>query len=201
MSLIAKFFWIKQLGLLNGVAIILAIYIHEYGHYFMASSLGYNPSKPKLIPFLGGFVKHDPINNDKDIFKIAFAGPLMGGILGILFVYIDLIFKSLFFHQLAFYSLFINAINLAPISFLDGGKIFQTLSSKKYISVIINIIAIIIGLAKQFYLLSIIGLLGIFFSSKNKETIKMEEKDKKFGYFVYIVFIILLLIHFAILKK
>lgn len=66
-SLIAKFIWIKELGVLNGIALIVSIYVHEFGHYFMADELKLKPKYPRFIPFLGAYVKYNvtfDINNN-----------------------------------------------------------------------------------------------------------------------------------------
>lgn len=52
LSLLAKYLWINELGLLNGVALIWAFYIHEYAHCFKAKELNYNPKTPRFIPYL-----------------------------------------------------------------------------------------------------------------------------------------------------
>ena len=105
LSLLAKWLWIRELGLMNGLAIIISIYVHEYGHYFMAEDLGLKPKAPRFFPFLGAYVQHDNAYDDKKQFKVAFAGPLLGGIFGIVCFYIDLIFHIKFVHQLALASL------------------------------------------------------------------------------------------------
>ena len=56
LSLLAKYLWIKKLGILNGIALILSIYVHEYGHYFIADELKLKPKHPRFIPFVGAYV-------------------------------------------------------------------------------------------------------------------------------------------------
>jgi len=66
LSLIAKYLWIKELGPLNGLALIISIYIHEYGHYFMAKNLGLKPKHPRFIPYFGAYVRHEETFDQKN---------------------------------------------------------------------------------------------------------------------------------------
>ena len=205
LSLIAKYLWIEELGWINGIALILAIYVHEYGHYLMADDLNLKPKHPRFIPFLGAYVKHDFTLNQKKVYKVVFAGPLLGGIFGLISFYIYLLFDYNFIYQFTLYSLLINLTNLIPFSILDGGKISNTVGLKK-LNLIITSILIVIAFINESYLIIIIGILGLisYFSGKaSKEKLTpMSKKDKRFGAFIWVVLFIILGVHsFLILNQ
>lgn len=199
LSLLAKYIWIKKLGILNGVALIISIYAHEYGHFFKAKELKYKPQTPRFIPFLGAYVKHEPLKSKKHLFEIAFAGPFYGGILGIVTFYLSLIFNSDFLHQIALFSLILNLSNLLPISILDGGKIAQSLSYT-ILQNILNVAIIILGFVVKKYLFVILGTVGIlfYFITKNDDEYKLTEmknKTKIKNRNIYLLWVVVLTIH------
>jgi Zn-dependent protease len=155
---------------------------------------------PKLVPFLGAYVKHAPVEKWDHRFLIAIAGPALGGIFGILFFYMNMVFEWSLFHALAYYSLLINLINLAPVSILDGGHILSALSYKK-LHFFMNLSIIVLGiyLNKDIFLI-ILGSLGLIFSIGSlteKDQIKTKkDKETKYGFLViYILLMIILSVH------
>lgn len=202
LSLLAKYLWIKELGLLNGIALIIILYIHEYGHFIKAKELNYNPKTPRFIPFLGAYVKTDEIKNSNHQFQISFFGPLVGGIFGLICFYLYLFFEYKFIYQLAFYSLILNLFNLAPISILDGGKIIKSLSLNVLFT-IFNILIIIFSLIYSKYFFTVLGLLGVLFSflTKDDKLIQMSKKNKKKYFVQYLIFTVILTIHTYLLFK
>ena len=202
LSLLAKYLWIKELGLLNGIALIITLYVHEYGHYIKAKELNYNPKTPRFIPFLGAYVKTDMVNNSIHQFQISFFGPLIGGIFGLICFYLDLIFDSKFIHQLAVYSLILNLSNLAPISILDGGRIIKSFSLN-ILFIIFNLLIIIFSLIYAKYYLIILGLLGLVSSylTKDDKLTQMSKENKKKYLFQYLIFAGILTIHTYLLLK
>jgi Zn-dependent protease len=204
LSLLAKILWVKELGMLNGIALIISIYVHEYGHYLMADELGLKPKHPRFIPFLGAYVEHNETFNQKEHFKVAIMGPLLGGILGIISFYIDLIFNIKFFHQVAVFSLLLNLLNLIPFAILDGGHIVKSLGFNKF-QLLVTIIIIIISIKIKKYFLIILGIFGLLnylYSNSIKDKLEpMNEEDRGFGIFIYVGLIIILAIHTYFILK
>ncbi len=203
LSLLAKILWIKQLGMLNGIALIISIYVHEYGHYFIADELKLKPKHPRFIPFLGAYVQHNITFDNKQQFKIAIAGPLLGGVFGIICFYISLLFNSNFFQQLAVFSVFLNLLNLIPFSILDGGQIASSLEFHK-LRTSITLLLLVLGIYYKRYFLIFLGAIGLlsYFVSDNDKLKPMNKEDRDFGIFIYISLIIILVIHtYFILKN
>jgi Zn-dependent protease len=203
-SLLAKALWVEKLGVLAGIALILSIYVHEYGHYFMGDYLGLKPKHPKFIPFVGAYVKRNETFDNKKRFKVAIAGPLLGGAFGVIAYYISLISGSAFFHQVALFSLVLNLANLAPFAILDGGHIAKSLGFN-FAQLLITIIIILVAIFVKIYILIIVGILGLLnylYTDSIKDKLKpMSDEEKKFGIFIYIGLIIILGVHtFLILK-
>jgi Zn-dependent protease len=110
-----------------GVGIVALILVHELGHYFEAKRVGFNPSLPVFIPFLGAYValKDMPFDPWRDA-RVTLAGPLVGGVgaLGVLVA--GEVTDSDLLRALAYTGFLLNLFNLIPIGFLDGGRLFQS---------------------------------------------------------------------------
>jgi membrane-associated protease RseP (regulator of RpoE activity) len=109
-----------------GVGFALMIFIHELGHIFEARRQGLQVSWPTFIPFFGAFVTIEragltPWRNA----MIALAGPLFGGAASaVLWAFADARGSEML-QVLANLGFLINAFNLLPIGFLDGGQTFH----------------------------------------------------------------------------
>ena len=108
---------------------VLLIFIHECGHLVAARRIGLKVGAPVFIPFMGAIIalKEAPRNAWIEA-QVGIGGPLLGslGALGC-----DLIFVvtgNPLYRALAYTGFFLNLFNLAPIGFLDGGRIVTALS-------------------------------------------------------------------------
>ncbi len=111
------------------VGLVLLIFIHECGHLVAARRIGLKVGAPVFIPFMGAIIalKEAPRNAWIEA-QVGIGGPLLGslGALGC-----DLIFVATgnpLYRALAYTGFFLNLFNLAPIGFLDGGRIVTALS-------------------------------------------------------------------------
>jgi Zn-dependent protease len=118
-----------QWGLWFAVGFVLLIFIHECGHLLAARKLGLKVGAPMFIPFVGALImlKESPRNAWIEAL-VGIGGPLLGtvGAWGCELIY--LITGNPMFRGLAYAGFFINLFNLAPIGFLDGGRIVSALS-------------------------------------------------------------------------
>ncbi|HVY71637.1 MAG TPA: site-2 protease family protein [Verrucomicrobiae bacterium] len=108
---------------------VLLIFVHECGHLTVARRLGLKVGAPVFIPFMGAFIalKEAPRNAWIEA-QVGIGGPLLGTA-GALFCYgLYLFTDDTLYQALAFTGFFLNLFNLAPVGFLDGGRIATALS-------------------------------------------------------------------------
>jgi len=111
------------------VGFVLLIFIHECGHIIAAKRIGLPVSAPMFIPFMGAFItlKEAPKNAWIEA-QVGIGGPLLGSAGAVLCYGIYMVTKQPLFAALAYTGFFLNLFNLAPIGFLDGGRIVTALS-------------------------------------------------------------------------
>ncbi|MGN1201068.1 MAG: site-2 protease family protein [Candidatus Caccovivens sp.] len=137
------------LGVGSAISYLLAILLHEYGHYFMAKRLGYKLSRFSISPY-GAELAYSGQNFDfRDELKIALAGPIVNLLSSLLVVGIWWVFPifNYFSESFVYISLLLALFNLLPAYPLDGGRVFICLFSyftekklAKRITIICNII-------------------------------------------------------------
>jgi Zn-dependent protease len=108
---------------------VLLIFVHECGHVLAAKALNLKVSAPMFIPFMGAFItlKENPANAWVES-RVGIAGPLFGAVGSAVCYGIYLITDSPIFCGLAHVGFLLNLFNLAPVGFLDGGRIVTALS-------------------------------------------------------------------------
>src|SRR5437667_1880613 len=108
---------------------VLLLFVHESGHLLVAKKFGLKVGAPVFIPFMGAFIalKEAPRNAWIEA-QVGIGGPLLGTV-GAVVCYglYDLTGQRLL-AALAFSGFFLNLFNLAPVGFLDGGRIVTALS-------------------------------------------------------------------------
>jgi len=102
---------------------VLLIFVHELGHIFEARRQGLKVSAPTFIPFFGAFVTIEkagltPWRNA----LISLAGPLFGGAGAAAVWAVGSARDSAMLVVLANIAFLLNAFNMIPIGFLDGGQ-------------------------------------------------------------------------------
>jgi Zn-dependent protease len=107
---------------------VLMILIHELGHAFEAKRQGLQVSAPMFIPFLGAFVtiKHAGLSPWRSA-RISLAGPLAGGLAAAVVWAIGSYRGSSMLVVLANIAFLLNAFNMIPIGFLDGGQVLKAM--------------------------------------------------------------------------
>lgn len=108
---------------------VLLIFAHECGHLVAARQFGLKVGAPVFIPFMGAFIalKEAPRNAWIEAW-VGIGGPLLGTFAAGLCVALELVTGNPFFSALAYTGFFLNLFNLAPLGFLDGGRIATALS-------------------------------------------------------------------------
>ena len=120
-SVAAFSFWFHSWSF--GFGFVLMIAIHELGHMIEARRQGLKVSLPTFIPFIGAYVTIEragltPWRNA----RIALAGPLFGGAAAAVVWALAGARDSEMLQVLANMGFLINAFNLLPVGFLDGGQ-------------------------------------------------------------------------------
>lgn len=107
---------------------LLALFLHELAHLFVAIKKGYTLNKIKLDLFGLSLDLDEPIM-DKDNFAINIAGSMFNLFMCIVCLAFYSIIPSSYLYLNTFYfsNLMLAIFNLLPVYPLDGGKIFRSL--------------------------------------------------------------------------
>jgi Zn-dependent protease len=106
-----------------GLGFVALIFVHELGHILEARRQGLKVSAPTFIPFFGAYVTIEragltPWRNA----LISLAGPFLGGLGAAAVWAVGSARDSAMLVVLANIAFLLNAFNLLPIGFLDGGQ-------------------------------------------------------------------------------
>lgn len=108
---------------------VLLLLIHECGHLVAARQCGLNVGAPVFIPFMGAFIAlKDAPKNAWIEAKVGIGGPLLGTAGAAVCYLIYIATGQELFRALAYVGFFLNLFNLAPIGFLDGGRVVTAIS-------------------------------------------------------------------------
>jgi Zn-dependent protease len=116
-------------GVWFAVGFVLLIFVHECGHLLAAKRLGLKVGAPVFIPFMGAVIalKEAPHNAWIEA-QVGIGGPMLGTLGAGVCELIHLATGNPLFRGLAYTGFFLNLFNLAPVGFLDGGRIVTALS-------------------------------------------------------------------------
>ena len=108
---------------------VVLIFVHECGHLIVARRFGLKVGAPVFIPFMGAFIalKDAPRNAWMEA-CVGIGGPLFGALGAAACYALYPLTGRPFFVALAYTGCFLNLFNLAPLGFLDGGRIVTALS-------------------------------------------------------------------------
>lgn len=169
--------------------LVIVIIIHEGGHFLAMKMFGYRDMKMFFIPFFGAFVSGK--SNEASPLQRAImilSGPMPGILIGSILFAFSIFSDSKTLLQPALLFMVLNAINLLPVSPLDGGQFLQILfpASNKIIQTIFTLllIAVITWLVfrTRNYLLLILDIflfyrLSMLFGKKVQELEPPENND------------------------
>lgn len=111
------------------VGFVLLIFVHELGHLVAARMVGLKVGWPVFIPFMGAIIalKEAPKNAWIEAI-VGIGGPILGSVGALACYGLYLVTGHPLFQALAYTGCFLNLFNLAPIGFLDGGRIATAIS-------------------------------------------------------------------------
>jgi Zn-dependent protease len=126
-SVAAYSFWFKSWTFAFGF--VLMILVHELGHAVEARRQGLQVSAPTFIPFFGAFVtiRHAGLSPWRSAL-ISLAGPFAGGLAAAVVWGIGAYRDSNMLEVLANIGFLLNAFNMIPIGFLDGGQVLRAIT-------------------------------------------------------------------------
>ncbi len=117
------------LGWQFGLGFMALLLVHEMGHFVVIRAKGLPAGLPIFIPLVGAFVtmRQSPANV-RDEAEIALAGPVAGTFGGVvcLLAYWQTGLPVLL--PLAYFSFYINLLNLIPVGPLDGARVTAAIS-------------------------------------------------------------------------
>lgn len=160
-------------GWMAGIALIVSVMVHEYGHVAAYRVAGHADATFRLIPMFGGVAisKTAPKSELHD-FYITIMGPGICLILMIAAILLEPIAWEIsphaanFLYSLAIYTGMLNFFNLLPLWPLDGGRIVRilclTLSRHlaHYITLIMSAALVVIALLSGSMFLLIFALMS-----------------------------------------
>ena len=116
-------------GVWFAVGFVLLILIHECGHLLAAKRIGLKVGVPVFIPFMGAFIalKEAPRNAWIEA-QVGIGGPMLGTLGAVLCEILFFVTGNPMFSALAYTGFLLNLFNLAPVGFLDGGRVVTALS-------------------------------------------------------------------------
>ena len=115
-----------------GLGFVLLILVHELGHVAEARRQGLPVTLPTFIPFLGAFVtvRQAGLAPWRSAL-VSLAGPFVGGLGAAAVWAVGSARDTVWLVVLANIGFLLNAFNLLPIGFLDGGSVFQAISQSR----------------------------------------------------------------------
>ena len=115
-----------------GLGLVLLILVHELGHFAEAKRQRLHVTLPTFIPFFGAFVTIQRSNLDPwGSALVSLAGPFVGSLGAAVAWAAGSARSSALLLALANFGFLINAFNLLPIGFLDGGSVARAISEAR----------------------------------------------------------------------
>ncbi len=149
------------------LAIMLQLFVHEYGHVHAMRRTGMKVRGMYFIPFLGALaVTEDAFTSRRQQAYVALSGPIWGSALALLPAGLYLWTRDPLFAAVASWWAVINLFNLLPIAPLDGGRVMQAFaySYSSGLGLAVSILglagAVALGASLGFSLIYLIAVLG-----------------------------------------
>ncbi len=150
-------------------AVLIALLIHEFGHFFAMKAFNYTDVRLFIMPLLGAYVsgKRSVISQRQKSIVIL-AGPVPGIIIGICLLVGTMYHPNERIALLGQIFLGLNLFNLLPFMPLDGGRLLETLFLDKnhIIRVTFSVISIlfltVFALSYKSYILLIVPVSMVF---------------------------------------
>jgi Zn-dependent protease len=115
-----------------GLGLVLLILVHELGHFAEAKRQHLEVSLPTFIPLFGAFVTIRRAHlSPWGSALVSLAGPVVGSVGAAVAWAVGSARDSILLLGLANIGFLLNAFNLLPIGFLDGGSVFRAITEER----------------------------------------------------------------------
>ncbi|MFI5278760.1 MAG: site-2 protease family protein [Ktedonobacterales bacterium] len=150
----------KLLGWPVGLGLTVLLFVHEMGHFIVASVKRVPARLPIFVPFLGAFVLVAQTSRSAlDDAQIALAGPFAGALGSAACAVAWWITRQPDLLTIALINFLINLFNLIPFSPLDGGRATRVISRRALIPLLI--VVLIAGLCTFDIVLLLVAGFGL----------------------------------------
>jgi membrane-associated protease RseP (regulator of RpoE activity) len=115
-----------------GLGIVLLLFVHEMGHFVEAKRQHVHVTLPTFVPFFGAYVTiRNAHLSPSDNARISLAGPFLGSVGAAVAWAASGFGDAHVLVGLANIGFLMNAFNLQPIGFLDGGSIARAIGQER----------------------------------------------------------------------
>jgi Zn-dependent protease len=115
-----------------GLGLVLLILVHELGHFAEAKRQGLSVSLPTFVPFFGAYVKIRQAHlSPWRSALVSLAGPLVGSVGAAVAWAASTLGDAQLLVGIANIGFLLNAFNLLPIGFLDGGSVSRAIGDAR----------------------------------------------------------------------
>ncbi len=166
----AMYFW----GIMAGIALIITVIVHEFGHVAAYRVAGHQDATFRLIPLFGGVaISKTAPRTDLHDFYVTIMGPgiclalMASSYLAFEALYPENYEISLFFWYVYSITGMLNFLNLLPLWPLDGGRITrvltQTFSPKLafYLTILMCIVLIAYAVTNRLFFIAIFAIYAL----------------------------------------
>jgi Zn-dependent protease len=109
--------------------IMVSLFVHESGHVFAMKRCGLKTKGIYFLPFIGGAaVADEEFKTRRDEAFISLMGPIWGLALALVTGAMYLITENPLYAAASAWMAMINLFNLLPVSPLDGGRVFKSIT-------------------------------------------------------------------------
>jgi Zn-dependent protease len=149
------------------VALLVQLFVHEYGHVHAMRRTGMRVRGMYFIPFLGAVaVTEDAFTSRRQQAYVALSGPLWGSALALVPAGLHAWTGNPVFAAVTAWWAILNLFNLIPVAPLDGGRVMQALaySFSSALGVALTVVglggAVVVGTSFGYGLVWLVAVLG-----------------------------------------